>query len=343
MLAIEVSAMSAITTADLRQHALRIARSAGMAPSHHNSQPWSLGVGPQCVEVWADRDRRPEISDPDGRQVYIGAGAALFAVRLEIAELGWVSAVEALPDPSRPDLAARVRITGAAPVSPEQHALWQQIPRRRTIRARMRSDLDRSLQRLLALHVAAEGCGLRWIEADSDRRALASLVALAERSQQRDPRVLGELARWLDRDTVAAGAGIPAYALGPSGDVGHAAEFPLRDFSGGAHNPPASVRRPEPHPAVAVLTTGADGLLDWLEAGQAMMRLLLAATAQGLAASFLNQPLEDVGLRAQVRSDLALPGAPQMVLRLGRPTGVWPPASPRRPPAELLRYPPVDS
>jgi hypothetical protein len=325
--------MSTVAAVDLRDRSLRIARSAGMAPSHHNSQPWSLAIGTDQVEVWTEPGRQPGVSDPDGRQRLIGVGAAVYAVRLELAELGWASDVAPLPDPGRPDLAALVRITGAGP---DEHALWEQLPRRRTVRYRMRPDLDAALRRLLALHVVAEGCGLRWVEAPADRRALASLVALAEHAQQADPRLRGELAHWVDPETLAAGAGIPAHALGPAGAVGHAAEFPLRDF-GGAGRPLASTRRPEPHPAVAVLTTGADEPADWLRAGQGLMRLLLAATAQGLAASFLNQPLEDSGLRAQVRSELALPGAPQVVLRLGRPDGMWPAAPPRRPPHDLLR------
>src|SRR5262249_40441163 len=71
---------------------------------------------------------------------------------------------------------------------------------------------------------------------------------------------------------------------------------------------------PEPRPVVAVLTTSDDGPADWLRAGQALLRLLLAGSSHGLAASFLNQPLEDPGLRAQVRSELALPGPAQVVL-----------------------------
>jgi nitroreductase len=337
MLATEVIAMGAVPVADLRGQALRIARSAGMAPSHHNSQPWSLSVGADQVEVWVERARRPPVNDPDGRQALIGVGAAVYAIRLELAELGYAAEVDPFPSQGEPALAARVRVCGAQTLAALDHRLWQQLPRRRTVRSRMRSDVDSTVRRALALHVAVEGCGLRWIEAGEERRALAALVALAEREQQQDPRVLGELAQWTSAELLAAGAGIPSYALGPVGAAGHAAEFPLRDFRGGERNSGVSVLRPEPDPAVAVLVTEEDGPVDWLHAGQALMRLLLAATVEGLAASYLNQPLEERGLRAQVRSELSLPGPPQVVVRMGYPAGVWPPAPPRRPPAELIR------
>jgi hypothetical protein len=335
-----VSAVAAAATVDLRDEAVRIARSAGMAPSHYNAQPWSIGVSRDGVEVWAEPTRRAPVADPDGRQLMVGVGAALLAVRLELAQLGLSAAVQLLPDPARPDLAALVRVTGTRPVDAEQHLLWLQIPRRRTVRAPMLAEVDPDLRRLLASQVLAEGCGLRWVEAPGERRALAALVAMAERAQQRDPRVLGELSHWVGPQAVAAGAGVPDYALGPTGEVGHAAEFPLRDFAGGGRRSEGTgTHRPEPRPVVSVLTTGADQPGDWLRAGQALMRLLLTGTAHGLAASFLNQPLEDRGLRAQVRSELSLPGPAQTVLRLGRPTGVWPPAPPRRAPQDLLREP----
>src|SRR5262249_62354638 len=155
-----------------------------------------------------------------------------------------------------------------------------------------RADSGAGLRRWLALQVVAEGCGLHWIEAPAERRALAALVAMAERAQQRDPRVLGELWHWIDPEVLAAGAGVPEFALGPSGEVGHAAEFPLRDFTGGGRPRAGGVgtHRPEPRPVVAVLTTSDDGPADWLRAGQALLRLLPPGSSPARAASFPRPP-----------------------------------------------------
>ncbi|MBI3688726.1 MAG: nitroreductase [Actinobacteria bacterium] len=329
--------MTAIAEIDLRPHALRIAGSAGAAPSLHNAQPWALWVDVGAVQLWADPSRRAAVADPDGRQMTISLGAALYSIRLELAELGLEPVVELLPDRERPDLVAVVTASGTASPDPALHRLWAQLPRRRTVRDRMRAEVAATVRHELTAHVNAEGCGLRWLDAVADRRALATLAMLAERTQQRDPRFLEELAYWVGAEALAAGAGVPGYALGPAGEAGHAAEFPMRDFGGGRRRLRASAQRPEHHPVVAVLTTGSDGPRDWLRAGEALMRLLLAASGHGLAASYLNQPLEHRGLRAQVRTELALSGHAQLVLRLGRPLGPWPPATPRRPPAELLR------
>ena len=88
-------------------------------------------------------------------------------------------------------------------------------------------------------------------------------------------------------------------------------------------------------PTIAVLSTAQDRPVDWVRAGQALERLLLEATAAGVAASFLNQPLEHDDLRFLVRSPLTGVGNSQMILRLGYGDEV--PATPRRPPVIIER------
>jgi hypothetical protein len=87
--------------------------------------------------------------------------------------------------------------------------------------------------------------------------------------------------------------------------------------------------------------TADDDRRAWLHAGRALGRLLLLATAQGLAASPLTQALDWPATRARLRTRLSLVGHPQMMLRMG-----YPPETPavaasgRRPVPEVLRFAP---
>ena len=110
----------------------------------------------------------------------------------------------------------------------------------------------------------------------------------------------------------------------------------MRDFSAGDPDLGAPTHRAEAHPGIAVLQTRTDERADWLRSGQAMHRLLLAASAAGFQASFLNQPLEVPRLREELRRALGLPGHPQLVLRLGRPRDPLPPPTPRLPVSDVL-------
>jgi len=84
---------------------------------------------------------------------------------------------------------------------------------------------------------------------------------------------------------------------------------------------------------LAVLSTPSGSRADWLRAGQALQHVLLAATARGIAASPLTQPLEtaDAWLVHDPRSSTE---KPQMILRLGYGLPVT--GTPRRPVADTL-------
>ncbi|HEX8907020.1 MAG TPA: nitroreductase family protein, partial [Longimicrobiaceae bacterium] len=88
-------------------------------------------------------------------------------------------------------------------------------------------------------------------------------------------------------------------------------------------------------PVLAVLGTERNGPAAWVAAGQALARVLLHARAEGVYASFLNQPCEVPLLRLKLRSLLDTDGWPQLLLRLGYPHAE-PRPTPRRPVDEVL-------
>jgi len=323
---------------DLRAYAPELADAGRRAPSLHNAQPWAFRVGRDVVDVLLDDSRLLPVADPVTRQAHLGLGAAVFLLRLKLSTLDFATGVDYQPDLDRPGLVARLTVTGRRSAPESDRRLLAAVPTRRTIRTPF-SAQDVPVPRRVAWResVESEGAGLRWVEAPGERIGVAALVAAAERLQQRDPAYLAELHHWTTPERVAEGEGVPPSAFGVTATAGHAAEFELRDFAGGHETDRARHVGPvEPHPVVAVLETAGDRSRDWLVGGQALMRLLLHAAADGYAASYLNQPLELPGLRQQLRDELRLVGWPQLVLRLGRPAGVLPPQAPRRPVAEVL-------
>jgi len=92
------------------------------APSVNNTQPWWFSKGDGDIGVHADVERRLRVADPDGREMMISCGAALFTARVAMRYLGFVPAVSVLPDPDLPNLVARIRYGDeqAAPVEYER-------------------------------------------------------------------------------------------------------------------------------------------------------------------------------------------------------------------------------
>jgi nitroreductase len=330
--------MTTRTQPDLRIDAEALAAAGGAAPSLHNAQPWRFRVERDHVDVLLDRTRSLPVADPRGRQAHLGLGAAVLLVRLALSARDRDVDVLLLPDPAEPDLVARLTAGDRRLATDADRRLLAALDARRTVRTPFRAGaVPVPLQVAWRTAAEIEGADLRWVEGPGERIGVSALVAAAERIQQRDPAYLAELDRWTARERVEEGAGVPPSAFGVTAAAGQRAEFPLRDFAGGARTDGSRHEGPaEEHPFVTVLHTPEDRRIDWLRGGQALMRLLLAAAAEGYAASYLNQPVELPGLRQQLRDELRLPGWPQLVLRLGRPAGSLPPQAPRRPVRDLL-------
>jgi hypothetical protein len=160
------------------------------------------------------------------------------------------------------------------------------------------------------------------------------LAAEAEARNLTDSGSDEDLARWTHIDAPSTGTateGVPDYAFGPRKRGGAA---PIRDFAGNRPVADRGAAEFERNAQLAVLSTSDDRPADWLRAGQAMERVLLLATLEGLSSSFATQALEWADLRWPLRDPVSGRGHAQMVLRLGYgPKG---PETPRRPVPDVL-------
>ena len=113
--------------------------------------------------------------------------------------------------------------------------------------------------------------------------------------------------------------------------------FPGRDFARGRGwgLPPSSAQATARSAGVVcLLTTAADRPADWVNAGQALQRVLLTSAAYGVAAALHSQPLELGSMREFIRAQLGGGSYPQLLLRLG--TVAQTARSVRRPAASVL-------
>jgi len=315
----------------LAGHARFLITAAARAPSVHNTQPWRFRVGPDVVELWTD-PRRKLRADPSGREMLISCGAALFGLRLAVRSLGYVPVMELLPDPARLRLVARVRTGAAVPANGLERQMLDAVPHRHTHRGPFApGPLPHGLLAGLQHDVLAEGATLVLVTGGLGYDRLERITAAAARRGDLNPRARAEIRRWTRIAAGTARDGIPATAL--AGGTGRpAGRLPQRDFDlgRGITRLPSGGAAPS---ATAVLVTTRDRRADWLRAGQALYRLLLHAASQWVFASLYTQPLEDAVTRDLIRSQLALPGHPQMLLQLGPATSASPTA--RRLPGEL--------
>src|SRR5580693_2365102 len=103
------------------------------APSLHNTQPWRFTVSGDAIELRADVSRQLSV-DPDGREMLISCGAALYGLRLAVRSLGYLPEVEILPALARQRRLARVRLGPAAPMTADERKMLAAVPHRHTHR-----------------------------------------------------------------------------------------------------------------------------------------------------------------------------------------------------------------
>jgi hypothetical protein len=321
------SSISAPSTRVSVAHALIAA--AAMAPSILNTQPWSFDIHDRAIDLYVDADRaRLQRIDPFGRQLTVSCGAALFNMRVAAAHLGRTIEVDLLPDPAKPALLATVELGSRIPIRGVDASLEPAIRRRHTHRRAFASRaVPGVILRELVEAAHHEQAALVTLSR-RDRGWLLDLVALSEAALTADPSYDDDLAPWTDSDPRRRD-GIPPSSFGTTPLSGTP---PMRDFAR-AHPQPSIRRERYPvDPCVALLSTAEDTPLAWLRAGQALQRVLLLATLRGLAASFLNQPLDT----EEIRSELFQFGHPQMILRLGYARAAV--ATPRRPVTDVIRH-----
>src|SRR5436309_667926 len=107
---------------------------AGKAPSIHNSQPWRFHWAGDTFELYADTTRVLSAADPDGRELVVSCGAALFNLRIALRKVGFDARVHVLPTPSDPRLLARITATESKPASAEERLTYAALLRRHTHR-----------------------------------------------------------------------------------------------------------------------------------------------------------------------------------------------------------------
>jgi len=296
-------------------------RAAVLAPSSHNTQPWHFRVRGETIELFADRSRALPVVDPHHRALVMSCGAALFHLRVALRVLGRDPVVTRKPTGPNPDLLALIELGPRVEPTAEDRRLFEAIPERHTNRLAFerRSIPKRVLQELK--HAAEhEGAELAVVTADSHKDRLSELIAEGDRLQWDDRRFRAELAAWSRANHSDKPDGIPGYGLGHGDASSVVGPLVIRTFDLGDGQAARDRQLADGSPALAVLLTNWEGPAEWLAAGEALDHVLLRAQAEGVVASFLNQPVEEASLRPRLRKLLGEHGFPQLVLRLGYPT-----------------------
>lgn len=311
------------------------------APSIHNTQPWRWRLEDGELLLLADRSRQLEVADPDGHSMLLSCGAALHLTELALHAQGLQCETTLLPDADGADVLARLRPTGFTEPGERVHALVEAALRRRSDRRPFAhepvpDDLTEALQR-----AGSDRSARVHFPIDADQRVdLAVAVSWADRVERDDEAYIAEMQRWLrDPEVHALVDGVPLDAVPHvPADQPRRTDVPLRDFEVGVTGQQLIERDVDERPLIGVILTDFDGPREHVWAGHAMMRMMLEAELRGLASCPLSQAVDFAAFRFRVQGLMNWVGFPQMMVRVGYPSGPETalPRTPRREPSAVL-------
>ncbi|MBT8400627.1 MAG: nitroreductase [Rhodothermia bacterium] len=306
-----------------------------LAPSGHNTQPWLFRLGDDFVDVIADRSRALAVVDPEDRELIMSCGTAAFHLQTTLRHYGLDAEIERFPDPTDPDLLARISVGGASEPSLTEHRLFMAIKKRHTNR---QSFDDRKVPEIelqsMQEAVAAEGVTLDLFTDDAAKGRLGEIIAQGDRVQGQNRHFRRELSAWIRPNLSRRRDGIPGYAVGVGDAMSLVGPLVVRTFDWGDGQAARDEQLAKGSPILSVLSTTHDNAAAWLATGIALDHVLLLAADYSIQASYLNQPLEIPELRTRVAGLLERNAFPQIILRMGY--GRLSKATPRRPVSEVL-------
>lgn len=301
-----------------------VVHAATLAPSVHNSQPWTFTRDDGGLDLYADYARRLPVLDPEGRLVHLSCGAALLNAQVAARALGFRVEPLLLPDSADPSHLARLELTAGVPARAGDRALANAILLRHTYRdAFEQRPLPPELLDRLRLAAEEHGAALVVVAGD-DLIELEVLLAWADGVEEADPAYLAETAASVR--AAPSDDGIPSAALADDPERG--SSLRLRDFASTGPRPTGGEPPVAETPEVVLLVTDDDSPLSWLRCGQALGAVLLHAADDGVLGQPLAQATDFPAARVRLRKALGLVGTPQMALRLGYAAGAA--ATPRR-------------
>jgi len=313
---------------DTRAQKEFLLRYAVLAPSGHNTQPWSFRIVNDGIEVYADYTRGLPIADPSNRELLISIGAAIANLRVAAAHFGFESTVLYGDAP-----AAFVSLRETCDPNPQLRRLFGAITKRHTARA----DFE---PRAIDLDTLDQLCGfietsdyLRFI-VPHERIFAAELVEEADRTLMSNENWRAELAAWVRPNESESGDGLTGDAFGIPGPLSAMAPWLVRTLDLGEARGKQD-RESVANAAGLIVITGDDDVPSLIRTGETLEQLLLVLTSLGIQYSFVNQPIQVPTLRRELWQLIRTPKRPQILIRIGYARGSASRPMPRRPLASV--------
>ena len=261
-----------------------LVRYAVLAPSSHNSQPWSFVVNEDHINLIPDLSRALEISDVDHRQLHISMGTSLENLLVAAEYFGYTTKVTYMLGVIPGTQEVKIEFSPITNTYTEKNPrLIEAILRRHTNRGEYRPDLpDQSfLQQLRGMSTTALRVDV--ITDTAKKQAITDVTIRAGIAAMEDPQFRLELSRYLKNNHTKSPLGMPAFGMGVPTPISFIVPFMSKFLNiNKLHEKQDRALLTVHTPVMLIISSAHDTPEYWIRSGQLFERIALEAAAHSM-------------------------------------------------------------
>lgn len=296
-----------------------------LAPSSHNTQPWSFFVENNSIRIAPNLERKLAVSDPTLREMYISLGAAICNLKVATNYFGLRTEEQLMQDSKVGTAQKVIRFKPGHTRTPEDITLFKAMTQRVSNRSphNLEREIPEEMRTAIANLAGEPGFDMELVEDKKRLSQIARLVNIGQRKVLSDSKFTAELSCWVKHNQTDSPLGMPAFGFGMSG-IG--AQMFVRGIKAGGSFVAGKRAREEEKlmknktSGVGVISTEKDTPEYWMKTGEKFQKIALLAQSLGLSANVLAVLVETGNLHYDLQNVIGTSYRPQVMFRLGFPT-----------------------
>ncbi|MFZ4403857.1 MAG: Acg family FMN-binding oxidoreductase [Pseudobdellovibrionaceae bacterium] len=296
---------------------IELVKSAILAPSSHNTQPWKFKLSEKLISIFPDFSRRCPAVDPDDHHLYISLGCASENVAQAALSYGLMAQTKVDFDKSESiDL-------HLSPTKAFESSLFQAIPTRQCTRTEYNgSPISNTELSILEKIGTGRGVHCHLITEKPSLEKILEFVVEGNSAQMKDKAFVTELKNWIRFNKSEAhdlGDGLYSATAGSPNIPTWLGKLIFTSIFTEKSENEKYVKQIRSSAGIAIFSSDKNDANHWVEVGRCFERFALQATSLGLRTAMINQPVELPSIRPLFASYLGLGmQRPDLVVRFGR-------------------------
>jgi len=307
-----------------------------LAPSSHNTQPWTLIIKDNVILIHADLSRRLKAADPTNKELYISVGCTIPLIEIAASQYGFTTTTKLLPSPKNKNHIATITLTPSTKKS-SPHPLFPFITKRLTNRAKYNPQKSIPQPVINELNSFLKNSPLS-LHLYTDRPTITHLAKLTQKAMYvalSNIKFRDELASWVRHNWTMQGDGLPANTLGFPDAMSIILPTIVRSPLMAPKASEEEKKLITSSSAIGIITAPKDTLNYWVQSGHTYSLIALTVSKHKLAVEPLSATIEINKYTQALKTSLHLKYEPMMFFRIGYPKKPFPHA-PRRPITEVV-------